>query len=387
MTFRSSVKIMQNCSLCGSIVRAPSVQKNPKQFRVCSQSVQKEAGELQDVYYKAAIRLNKILNSCQDEEVAQGSQEELEDVEQITAFGKNSGVIVNVINGALEATISVAFCRALDINILGNFDSIPRQQNAFLLALSLGSLFALFRTIIWKEWHFFLPSILENYYLQLKTENFKTNSVLLRDTDVKGVAVATIADITPLIILLLPLANGILTKIQEWIMLEDSSILPSYLVQFNSLFGVAVLACIAHLMWVLPDQKEVWTVKNAISSADRYYNEQIGQGEESSKAAQAFRSVATTWILSSFEAASVQVMLTFLEIFGLQVVWIFSGNLVIPGIMLATARFPNYYFGWKNEQESFMKQQKSEDQQQQQQQQQQLGQQEKINSSQDQKQK
>eukprot|EP01026_Neomeris_dumetosa_P066421 TRINITY_DN64263_c0_g1_i2.p1 TRINITY_DN64263_c0_g1~~TRINITY_DN64263_c0_g1_i2.p1 ORF type:complete len:421 (-),score=39.92 TRINITY_DN64263_c0_g1_i2:630-1814(-) len=335
-----------------------------------SQSVQQQDGnsELQDVYYKAALRLNSILNNTQNSgpELLR-TQQEKETNEYIGSFGEGGGVIMSVINGAIEATVYVAFCRALDINMLGKFDSLQRQEDALLIAVIMGIVFALFRVAVWKGWHYLFPRLLENYYLQLKNSYLSGQARLLKQTDLKGAIIQEFAELTPILLFALPLMNGILTKVQGWIIQDDleGGGFPVYLVQANSIVGVSLLACIVSWFDVLPNWTEITNVSNAISNSDKYYNELIGSGEESLKAAKAFRSVATTWIISNFQAAMFQVVLTLIEILGLQIIWLYGGNLLIPGTMFMIARFPNYYFSWQHQQEEEKKEKLKKLQQQQ----------------------
>eukprot|EP01025_Chloroclados_australasicus_P045922 TRINITY_DN5064_c1_g1_i1.p1 TRINITY_DN5064_c1_g1~~TRINITY_DN5064_c1_g1_i1.p1 ORF type:complete len:386 (-),score=17.14 TRINITY_DN5064_c1_g1_i1:1525-2580(-) len=318
--------------VCMQPARGQSMQQDSKQ-------------ELQDVYYQAALRLNSILDKNKE-------TEEEDELESISSFGVDSGVILTIINGALESTIAVAFCRAFNFNILGEFSSLQKQENALGVAIVLAFILALFRLSMWKGWWPLFPNTFENYYLSLKTNYLKQTTTLLRNTGFKGTIISAIADNVPVLLVLLPLGNNSLTSLQRWALTDDvENMLPMYLVKSNSVLGVSVIATIVLMSITLPNAKEIMSVQNAIQGADRYYKDLLGLGEESSKASRAFCSVASTWILSNYQAAAVQACLTFFEILSLQLVWILSGNLIVPGVMLTLARFPNYYFVWKSEQE------------------------------------
>jgi hypothetical protein len=140
--------------------------------------------------------------------------------------------------------------------------------------------------------------------------------------------------VVPGVLILLPATTGGIAKSLEMYCEVAGSAPPDFLPSLGALLITATIAGVAKVAETSVTLEEYEVVRNALENADRYYRvmamDRDSTPADARRAADAFRTVALTWMARNQVAVRFAAALGALEVIFLGVLWQQTGDLAAP---------------------------------------------------------
>lgn len=284
----------------------------------------------------ARSRLKGLLAKLEEEDEDEALLEALEDAQP------EFKLLMTLGSGSILTAVAFLLCSLTNSDPLGGLRLLsPDTWAAAGTGLAIGAPWALLRGLSWTSQVQRMVPVLRS----VKEDELRNLQPLLSSLTIAQVAAVAAIDVVPEVLLLLPAAQGGLTRsfgvyasMLRSQMMGLTDLLPfARSEQLPSLLAIAMTASLcglAHYNTTATSGDQYEVVESAIRSADRYYRVLSMQPNAPPNCAEqmssAFKSVATAWMQQQRAAGIFHLVSKAVDIVLLCVLWRATGNLAAP---------------------------------------------------------